>query len=781
MWTHSKHLTSLALALTVSLLGAACTSQDSAADFLYGNADPYRGGALWDTWWKVPEVKEGIAPGATATIDGVPVTSSLPADNPLYATNTAGSTRSGPDTWRCKECHGWDYKGRDGAYGSGSHATGFAGVLAASDRSVAALFDVIATGGALGSGHAFAPVLSPADIADMVKFIREGLVDDDLLIASNKASKGDAVAGKPLFDGSCANCHGADGKKLNFVLGQYASEYVFNLAHANPWELVHKVRFGQPNGEMPNGAVKGYVLEDVADILAYAQSLAPAGLEEASGSRGGVLWDAWWEVNGAAKPGTTNSLYATNPAGSTRTGADTWRCKECHGWDYKGRDGAYGTGSHRTGFPGVMAASARTVQQLIDMIGAGLPASGGAAVSGHAFEGSGLLSSADVKDLALFIKEEMVDDADSISYVTKRSKGSATAGAALFAGNCATCHGASGMRINFGMHDPVPATEYVGDLARDNPFELAHKIRFGQPGSDAAALELQAERGLVTGHMPSKFDAAYSETAVANIVAYCQGLPGSAERGGLVWDEWWEAPEVREAIEPGTTVTIDGVQVSSSLPADNPQYATHTGTSVRTGSQTWRCKECHGWDYKGKDGVYASGSHNTNFPGVLAAKGKPASELYASIFDGVLPGGTVPSHAFGAVLGDWVVRDVVNFIASAPDFWVELIDAPTKTVLPYDGLTMTLRTRDADGFLGGLKFAANCAGCHGSDGRAINFAEADGAEEYVGTIAKDNPWELANKILHGQPGSVPTMPTAAGKYYSFDDVADLIVYAQQLP
>jgi thiosulfate dehydrogenase len=94
---------------------------------------------------------------------------------------------------------------------------------------------------------------------------------------------------------------------------------------------------------------------------------------------------------------------------------------------------------------------------------------------------------------------------------------------------------------------------------------------------------------------------------------------------------------------------------------------------------------------------------------------------------------------------------------------------------------MVLRTRDADAFLGDLKFSANCAGCHGVDGRAINFGEPAGEEEYVGTIARDNPWELANKILHGQPGSVPTMPTAAGKYYSFDDVADLIVYAQQLP
>ena len=774
MWTQDERLKSLALALTACALGAACTSQESAADYLYGSADPYRGGALWDKWWKVPGVKEGVEPGKTATVDGASVQSSLAADNPLYATNPAGNTRSGSDTWRCKECHGWDYKGREGAYGSGSHATGFAGVFAARDKDVARLFDTIANGGALGEGHAFQSVLSPSDIADLVKFVREGVADDDLLIAPDKKSKGDAAAGKGLFDDGCAKCHGADGKKINFLLGQYASEYVFNLAHDNPWELVHKVRFGQPGGEMPNGSVKGYLLRDVADILAYAQSLAPAGLETASGARGGVLWDAWWEVNGAPRPTTTNALYATNPAGNTRTGADTWRCKECHGWDYKGKDGAYASGSHRTGFPGVMAASGLTASQLIDMIGAGKPTGGGPVVDGHAFAGAGLLGSDDVKDLALFIKEELRDDADSISYVTGRSKGNAAAGAALFAGNCATCHGATGRRVNFAHGDPAPATEYVADVARDNPFELAHKIRFGQPGSDAEAREMEMEMGLVTGHMPNKFDAGYSETDVANLVAYAQSLPGSAERGGLVWDTWWEVDGVVEAIEPGAP--------SSSLPASNPQYVNRTtgGTSTRTGPQTWRCKECHGWDYKGKDGRYATGSHSTGFPGVLAAKGKPPAEIYAAVFAGVLPGGTEPNHAFGAVLGDWVVRDVVNFIAGLPDYDVELL-AADGTVLPYDGLTMSLRTRNADVFLGGLKFAGNCAGCHGSDGRAINFAEADGTQEYVGTIARDNPWELANKILHGQPGSVPMMPTAAGKYYGFDDLADLVVYAQQLP
>ena len=41
------------------------------------------------------------------------------------------------------------------------------------------------------------------------------------------------------------------------------------------------------------------------------------------------------------------------PGGGQEEGSSTWRCKECHGWDYKGKDGAYAKGSHYSGTTGV--------------------------------------------------------------------------------------------------------------------------------------------------------------------------------------------------------------------------------------------------------------------------------------------------------------------------------------------------------------------------------------------------------------------------------------------
>jgi thiosulfate dehydrogenase len=105
---------------------------------------------------------------------------------------------------------------------------------------------------------------------------------------------------------------------------------------------------------MPSGIAEGWKQEDYANLLAYAQTLPTA----PSASLGGLLYDNWWAVTGADEPATDQPLWKTQTT-NTRTGADTWRCKECHGWDYKGVEGAYGSGSHKTGFKGILASACR--------------------------------------------------------------------------------------------------------------------------------------------------------------------------------------------------------------------------------------------------------------------------------------------------------------------------------------------------------------------------------------------------------------------------------------
>jgi thiosulfate dehydrogenase len=95
-------------------------------------------------------------------------------DQPLWSTQSTNE-RSGKDTWRCKECHGWDYQGADGAYGSGSHFTGFTGVLGPapgmSHGELLAWLD-----GSTNADHDFSAAGDSA-LADLVVFLSDGLID----------------------------------------------------------------------------------------------------------------------------------------------------------------------------------------------------------------------------------------------------------------------------------------------------------------------------------------------------------------------------------------------------------------------------------------------------------------------------------------------------------------------------------------------------------------------------------------------------------------------------
>ncbi len=302
--------------------------------------DAVRGGLLYDKWWVVSEAAESAPEG----------------DQPLWATQSTNE-RSGGDTWRCKECHGWDYKGADGAYGSGSHFTGFVGVLqmAGSDPN-----DILAAlQGETNSDHDFSEFMEEQDLVDLSVFISTALIDTDDLVNSDKSSNGDAAAGETLYEEVCTDCHGPEGNAINFH-GIDDPEFLGHLAPGNPWEFIHKVRFGQPGWPMPSGIGNGWTDEDVANVLAYAQGFT----SDAALSGGGQLYDKWWSVLGLDAPEEDQPLWSTQTT-NERSGADTWRCKECHGWDYLGADGAYGSGSHLTGFTGVLSASSLSADELL--------------------------------------------------------------------------------------------------------------------------------------------------------------------------------------------------------------------------------------------------------------------------------------------------------------------------------------------------------------------------------------------------------------------------------
>ncbi len=209
------------------------------------------GGRLYDKWWTEAGVDEPDS------------------DQPLWASQTT-NTRSGGDTWRCKECHGWDYKGAAGAYGAGSHFTGFPGVFDTQSESFETLVALI--DGSVNPAHDFSQMGTEA-INNLVAFLKSGLVDFSPLIDSEtkSANGGDLSSGEGLYAG-CAACHGEDGRALNFG-DQDEPEYVGTIALDNPWEFLHKVRAGQPGTGMPAALDTGWSMDDLLDLLAFAQTL----------------------------------------------------------------------------------------------------------------------------------------------------------------------------------------------------------------------------------------------------------------------------------------------------------------------------------------------------------------------------------------------------------------------------------------------------------------------------------------------------------------------------
>ena len=219
-------------------------------------------------------------------------------------------------------------------------------------------------------------------------------------------------------------------------------------------------------------------------------------------AEGGRLYDKWWAEYGLAEPATTHPAY---PAAGKKSGADTWRCKECHGWDYRGRDGAYAKGSHYTGIKGIRAYAGADPEVVFRIL------------KNRRHQYDRVMLDPALRLLALFVTEGQMDMTAWTS--SSQVKGDAALGDRLFDKNCARCHDGDGRNINFKTADDP---EYVGTVARENPWELLHKIRNGQPGSRMPMGPGMMGRWRMNEAMPNFRD--LSEAEQAAIAAYAQTL-----------------------------------------------------------------------------------------------------------------------------------------------------------------------------------------------------------------------------------------------------------------
>jgi thiosulfate dehydrogenase len=240
-------------AIILFIVGAAFTSLE-----VPSSNDIVRGAQLYDQWYAV------LGKDAPA------------GDMPIWKRQST-NTRSGAVTWTCSECHGWDYRGMDGEYRSGSHYTGFPDLFTiVSELSGEEI--VRHLNGELDPAHNFSQYLDRSSINQLAIFLKKGIIDDNAYIdpVSLRVIDPDFTHGQQLYQTTCQACHGEAGEKLVLKI-EGIRESLGSIANRDPWRFLHRTRFGVAGTDMPIGYELGWQPSDGRDILAYAQSLPTGG------------------------------------------------------------------------------------------------------------------------------------------------------------------------------------------------------------------------------------------------------------------------------------------------------------------------------------------------------------------------------------------------------------------------------------------------------------------------------------------------------------------------
>jgi hypothetical protein len=220
--------------------------------------DIIRGAQLYDKWYAVLDVDP-------------------PAMNmPIWSRQTT-NTRTGRDTWRCSECHGWDYRGAQGEYQAGSHFTGFPDLWTlVQGLQVEDIVNHLK--GNLDPAHDFSPYLDDISLVQVANFLKFAIIDDSAYInpISLRVVDPNYSHGEQLYQSTCQKCHGEDGKKIVFRI-EGIDEYLGSIANRDPWRFLHRTRFGVAGTDMPVGFNLGWQPADGRDVLAYAQTLPTGG------------------------------------------------------------------------------------------------------------------------------------------------------------------------------------------------------------------------------------------------------------------------------------------------------------------------------------------------------------------------------------------------------------------------------------------------------------------------------------------------------------------------
>lgn len=223
---------------------------------------------------------------------------------------------------------------------------------------------------------------------------------------------------------------------------------------------------------------------------------------DASGINGGILFDKFWSVEAKYDQESPN-------LDKFKAHSDFFRCKQCHGWDLQGKKGAYISRGPKTSRPNIADRNLRAIaknmkpQDLFNSLKNGVgkdrrdiavdlttydPAT-------NSTEGdkmpklSQILTDAQLWDIVKYLKVEALDVTElydatytgeyptgTVTFTNIGKGGDAAKGMAFYKANCESCHGADGTKL-------LMENMTAGKFTRSKPYEVQHKVKFGQLGS----------------------------------------------------------------------------------------------------------------------------------------------------------------------------------------------------------------------------------------------------------------------------------------------------------
>jgi len=224
-----------------------------------------------------------------------------------------------------------------------------------------------------------------------------------------------------------------------------------------------------------------------------------------------------------------------------------------------------------------------------------------------------------------------------------------------------------------------------------------------------------------------------------------------AIRGGILYDKFW-----------ATEANYTGADAA-------------TLSHLNRKADFYRCKQCHAWDLMGNQGSYNSRKPNTSRPNIAGSLVGSRTKTPQQLFDAMKVVGstrrtiadslgvTTYDPATNATVGDKMpdfsklltdaqIWDIVKYIKEGALDVTLLYDAAYTGVYPNGKATYSNIGKDGNAANGKTLYTANCATCHGTDGKLIPNLDGT-AGMTAGKFVRTKPNEAQHKIKFGQLGT----------------------------